>query len=78
MIADTGSDVSAALHRRLGFTDAGRWVDPLLMQRDLPVIATPTRHRQQRLNPHPRPIRQLTPTNHNQEAAGRPAQRRTR
>jgi hypothetical protein len=35
-------------------------------------------HRQQRLNPHPRLIRQLTLTNHNQAAAGRPAQRRTR
>ncbi|MFC0531404.1 GNAT family N-acetyltransferase [Phytohabitans kaempferiae] len=45
VIADTGSDASAALHRRLGFSDAGRlagvgnkhgrWVDTLLMQRDL-------------------------------------------
>jgi hypothetical protein len=40
MIADTGSDASAALHRRLGFTDAGRWVDTLLMQRDLTRTAT--------------------------------------
>ena len=59
-------------------------LDPQLPQNPvehLPVIAPPpppTRHRQQRLNPRPRPIRQLTPTNHNQEAAGRPAQRRTR
>ncbi len=45
MIADTGSDASAALHARFGFTEAGRltgvgrkhgrWVDTLLMQRDL-------------------------------------------
>jgi phosphinothricin acetyltransferase len=45
VIADTGSDASAALHRRLGFTEAGRlaavgrkhgrWVDTLLMQKDL-------------------------------------------
>jgi len=45
VIADTGSDVSAALHRRFGFTDAGRltavghkhgrWIDTLLMQRPL-------------------------------------------
>jgi L-amino acid N-acyltransferase YncA len=45
VIADTGSDASAALHRRFGFTEAGRltavgrkhgrWVDTLLMQRDL-------------------------------------------
>jgi L-amino acid N-acyltransferase YncA len=45
VIADTGSDASAALHRRLGFTDVGklssvgrkhgRWVDTVLMQKDL-------------------------------------------
>jgi L-amino acid N-acyltransferase YncA len=45
VIADTGSDASAALHRRFGFTEAGRlsavgrkhgrWIDTLLMQRDL-------------------------------------------
>jgi L-amino acid N-acyltransferase YncA len=45
VIADTGDEASAALHRSLGFTDAGRltavgrkhgrWVDTLLMQRDL-------------------------------------------
>jgi L-amino acid N-acyltransferase YncA len=45
VIADTGDDASGALHRALGFTDAGRlagvghkhgrWVDTLLMQRDL-------------------------------------------
>ena len=45
VIADTGSDASAALHRRLGFTSAGRlrrvgykhgqWIDTVLMQRDL-------------------------------------------
>ncbi len=45
VIADTGETASAALHRRFGFTDAGllrqvghkhgRWVDTLLMQRDL-------------------------------------------
>jgi phosphinothricin acetyltransferase len=49
VIADTGSDASAVLHRRLGFTDAGRlagvgrkhgrWVDTLLMQRDLTTSA---------------------------------------
>ena len=42
VIADTGSDASAALHRRFGFTDVGRltgvgykhgrWVDTTLMQ----------------------------------------------
>lgn len=46
VIADTGSDASAALHRRFGFADAGRltavgfkhgrWIDTLLMQRELP------------------------------------------
>ncbi|MEU5368647.1 N-acetyltransferase family protein [Streptomyces sp. NPDC005951] len=45
VIADAGTDTSAALHRRYGFTDAGRlaavgykhdrWVDTLLMQRAL-------------------------------------------
>ncbi|GIJ70856.1 GNAT family N-acetyltransferase [Virgisporangium ochraceum] len=49
VIADTGSDASAALHRRLGFANAGRltavghkhgrWVDTVLMQRALPVVA---------------------------------------
>ncbi|MEU9710582.1 N-acetyltransferase family protein [Streptomyces sp. NPDC047967] len=43
VIADAGSDASAALHRRHGFTEAGRlsavghkhdrWIDTLLMQR---------------------------------------------
>ena len=45
VIADTGSGASAALHRRFGFTEAGRlsavgrkhhrWIDTLLMQKDL-------------------------------------------
>ena len=45
VIADTGSDASIALHRRFGFTHAGRlagvgrkhgrWVDTVLMQREL-------------------------------------------
>jgi phosphinothricin acetyltransferase len=45
VIADTGNPASVALHRRLGFADAGRlhavglkhgrWIDTLLMQRDL-------------------------------------------
>jgi L-amino acid N-acyltransferase YncA len=45
VIADTGCDASAALHRRFGFTRAGllsgvgrkhgRWIDTLLMQKDL-------------------------------------------
>jgi L-amino acid N-acyltransferase YncA len=45
IIADSGSDASAALHSRFGFTPAGRltavgykhdrWVDTVLMQRDL-------------------------------------------
>jgi L-amino acid N-acyltransferase YncA len=45
VIADTGSDASAALHRRFGFTHAGRlsgvgrkhgrWIDTVLMQKDL-------------------------------------------
>ncbi|WP_433088984.1 N-acetyltransferase family protein [Dactylosporangium sp. CA-052675] len=46
VIADTGSDASAALHRKAGFTEAGRltgvgykhgrWIDTLLMQHTLP------------------------------------------
>jgi L-amino acid N-acyltransferase YncA len=46
VIADTGTDASAALHRRLGFEHAGRltgvgykhgrWVDTILMQRAIP------------------------------------------
>lgn len=45
VIADTGSDASTALHRRLGFTHAGRltavgykhgrWIDTVLMQHTL-------------------------------------------
>jgi L-amino acid N-acyltransferase YncA len=45
VIADTGSDASGELHRRLGFTPAGRlhragykhgrWIDTVLMQREL-------------------------------------------
>ena len=45
VIADTGSDASAALHRRFGFTQAGllsgvgrkhgRWIDTVLMQKGL-------------------------------------------
>ena len=45
VIADTGSDASAALHRRFGFAHAGRlsavgrkhgrWIDTVLMQRAL-------------------------------------------
>ena len=45
VIADTGSDASAALHRRFGFTPAGLlsgvgrkhglWIDTLLMQKEL-------------------------------------------
>jgi L-amino acid N-acyltransferase YncA len=45
VIADTGTDASAALHRRFGFTQAGRltgvgrkhgrWIDTVLMQREL-------------------------------------------
>ena len=47
VIADTGSEASTALHRRVGFTDVGRltgvgrkhgrWVDTILMQRALPT-----------------------------------------
>jgi L-amino acid N-acyltransferase YncA len=49
VIADTGSDASAALHRRHGFTYAGRltavgrkhgrWIDTVLFQRDLTAAA---------------------------------------
>jgi len=45
VIADTGDDASAALHRRFGFAPAGRlsgvgrkhgrWIDTVLMQREL-------------------------------------------
>ena len=45
MIADSGNSASQRLHARFGFTDAGRlagvgrkhgrWIDTLLMQRDL-------------------------------------------
>ena len=45
VIADTGSDASVRLHRKLGFTEAGRlrdvgykhgrWIDTVLMQRNL-------------------------------------------
>ena len=45
VIADTGSDASTALHRRFGFAIAGRlravgykhgrWIDTILMQKDL-------------------------------------------
>ena len=45
VIADTGCDASAALHRRFGFTQAGllsgvgrkhgRWIDTLLMQKEI-------------------------------------------
>jgi phosphinothricin acetyltransferase len=55
VIADTGSDASAALHRRFGFTQAGllsgvgrkhgRWIDTLLMQKEL---EPPDEHRIQR------------------------------
>jgi L-amino acid N-acyltransferase YncA len=47
VIADTGEDASVALHRRLGFEPAGRlhqvgrkhgrWIDTVLMQRELGV-----------------------------------------
>jgi L-amino acid N-acyltransferase YncA len=49
VIADSGEDASAALHRGCGFTDAGRlaavgykhgrWVDTVLMQRELTTRA---------------------------------------
>jgi len=48
VIADTGSDASAALHRRFGFARAGllsgvgrkhgRWIDTLLMQKELETL----------------------------------------
>jgi L-amino acid N-acyltransferase YncA len=51
VIAVTDSDASPALHRRFGFTDAGRltgagfkhgrWIDTILMQRVLDAEATP-------------------------------------
>ncbi|HSZ39938.1 MAG TPA: GNAT family N-acetyltransferase [Trebonia sp.] len=52
VIADAGNDASALLHRRLGFADAGRlasvgfkhgrWIDTLLLQRELsPGSAVP-------------------------------------
>ncbi|MGA6155713.1 GNAT family N-acetyltransferase [Stenotrophomonas sp. NPDC087984] len=51
VIADSGSDASAALHRRFGFTPAGklsgvgrkhgRWIDTHLMQCDLTTGANP-------------------------------------
>lgn len=51
VIADTGNDASLALHRRFGFTDAGRlagvgykhgrWIDTFLLQR--PLSARPPR-----------------------------------
>lgn len=47
VVADTGSDASVALHRRFGFTDAGRltavghkhsrWIDTQLMEKELKV-----------------------------------------
>ncbi|MEV6930477.1 N-acetyltransferase family protein [Dactylosporangium sp. NPDC051485] len=47
VVADTGSDASTALHRRAGFTDAGRltavgykhgrWIDTLLLQYTVPA-----------------------------------------
>ena len=50
VIADTGSDASAALHRRLGFAEAGRlsavgrkhgrWIDTLLMQKELGPVGS--------------------------------------
>jgi len=50
VIADTGSDASAALHRRFGFETAGRlrrvgrkhgqWIDTVLMQRELGTRGT--------------------------------------
>jgi phosphinothricin acetyltransferase len=49
VIADTGNEACAALHRRLGFADVGRltgvgrkhgrWVDTMLMQRARPTAA---------------------------------------
>jgi len=47
VIADSGDGASAALHRRFGFAQAGRltavgrkhgrWIDTILMQRELPA-----------------------------------------
>ena len=52
VIADTGSGASAALHRRFGFTQAGllsgvgrkhgRWIDTLLMQKELEPTRPPS------------------------------------
>lgn len=49
VVADTGDPASAALHRALGFSEAGqlrhvgykhgRWIDTLLLQRELPALA---------------------------------------
>ncbi|MEU9337216.1 N-acetyltransferase family protein [Streptomyces sp. NPDC048290] len=51
VIADMGTDASVALHRRHGFTDAGRltavghkhgrWIDTVLMQRTLEIPSAP-------------------------------------
>lgn len=51
VVADTGNDASAALHRRYGFTEVGRlrsvgfkhdrWVDTVLFQRDLTTPDAP-------------------------------------
>jgi phosphinothricin acetyltransferase len=51
VIADTGSDASVAPHRRFGFTPAGRlrrvgykhrrWIDTVLMQRELGTDEVP-------------------------------------
>jgi L-amino acid N-acyltransferase YncA len=51
VIADTGDDASAQLHRRLGFEPAGRlrqvgrkhgrWIDTVLMQRELGPAGRP-------------------------------------
>jgi phosphinothricin acetyltransferase len=53
VIADSGNDASAVLHRRCGFADAGRlasvgfkhgrWIDTLLLQRELAPTDTPGR-----------------------------------
>ncbi|GAA2278823.1 N-acetyltransferase [Streptomyces ruber] len=61
VIADTGDGGSVALHRRFGFTEAGRltavgrkhgrWIDTLLMQRALEHPTLPDPHPQ----PHPHP-----------------------
>jgi hypothetical protein len=62
--------------RRCSGSSSGK-VDSRPTRRSVPSLSHFV-HRRRRLNPRPLPIRQLTPTNHNQEAAGRPAQRRTR